>query len=87
MRRQLPIGPERIPEDVNVTDQHLLTKDPVHSVPDLSRGTQIDHKGLGLEITPHSFVRGGEAHHFTAMGLVNLVNLNLVNLHLKAGLY
>ena len=56
MWRQLPVGPEGVPEDVDVTDQHLLTKDPVHSVPDLSEGTQIDHKGLGLEITVHPFV-------------------------------
>lgn len=35
-RRQFPMWPKSIPENVDVVNQHLLTENPVHGVPDLS---------------------------------------------------
>ena len=33
---QFPIGPKSIPEKADVVNQHLLTENPIHCVPDLS---------------------------------------------------
>lgn len=41
VRRQLPIGPECVPEYVDVAHQHLLTEDPVYRVPDLPEETVL----------------------------------------------
>ena len=43
--RQLPVGPEGVPENVDVVHKHLLTEDPVHCVSDLPAGGERWREG------------------------------------------